>query len=263
MYPGAAYAEVAPILLIRTGEGSVDKPIIGVTISADENKDRTRELNLKEAYFTSIRRAGGEPVAFPMDTPVDKLSDVLSSMKGVLLSGGGDIDPEVFGGLPHPKVYGIDPARDAVEIALAKYCARNKYPLLGICRGTQVINVALGGTLYTDITDQLPGALKHPCYPEKPRNYLAHSVMIKISTHLTAITRQSQMKVNSMHHQGIKDLAPDLTLSAIAPDGLIEGVELMFHPFFLGVQWHPECLPESPSDQAIFSAFVRAANPED
>ncbi len=241
----------------------MSRPKIGVTISSDEIRDRTKELNLKEAYFTSIQRAGGEPVAFPMSTPVEQLPGVISTLKGIVLTGGGDIDPVLFDGQPHPKVYGIDAVRDQIEIELARYCADHKIPLFGICRGLQVINVALGGTLYTDIADQLPGALKHPCYPDYARDYLAHSVMIKVSTHLTAITGQSQMKVNSMHHQGIKDLAPDLTLSAMAPDGLVEGVELMFHPFYLGVQWHPECLPNSPSDQALFSAFIRAANPEE
>ncbi len=241
----------------------MSRPKIGVTISSDEIRDRTKELNLKEAYFSAIQRAGGEPVAFPMDTPDEQLPGVIASLKGVLLSGGGDIDPVLFDGQAHPKVYGIDAVRDHVEIELARYCADHKIPLFGICRGLQVINVALGGTLYTDIADQLPGALKHPCYPDYARDYLAHSVMIKVSTRLTAITGQSQMKVNSMHHQGIKDLAPELTLTAMAPDGLVEGVELMFHPFYLGVQWHPECLPDSPADQALFSAFIRAANPEE
>jgi len=239
------------------------RPKIGITISTDEHRDRTHELNLKEAYFNSIRLAGGEPVAFPMETPIEQIPEVLGTMQGILLSGGGDIDPAIFDGQPHPKVYGVDPVRDQLEIALANYCADNKIPLFGICRGLQVINVALGGTLYTDISDQLPGALKHPCYPEFARDYLAHSVMIKVSTHLTAITEQSQMKVNSMHHQGIKDIAPDLTISAMSPDGLVEGVEFMFHPFFLGVQWHPECLPNSPSDQALFKALIRAATPEE
>jgi putative glutamine amidotransferase len=238
-------------------------PKIGVTTSTDEHHDRTSELKLKEAYFASIRLAGGEPVAFPMDTTDDQIPEVVSKFQGILLTGGGDIDPALFKGETHPNVYGIDPQRDTLEIALVNYCASKNLPLLGICRGLQVINVALGGTLYTDIADQLTGALRHPCYPAYPRDYLAHSVLMSIGTHITAITGQSQMMVNSMHHQGIKELAPDLTMSAIAPDGLVEGVEFMFHPFFIGIQWHPECLPNSPSDRAIFSAFVRAATPEE
>jgi putative glutamine amidotransferase len=239
------------------------KPRIGVTISADETRDRTKELRLKEAYFASVEHAGGEPVAFPMETPVEKVAEAVSSFRGILLTGGADIDPALFNGEPHPRVYGVDPTRDALEIALANYCADHKIPLFGICRGLQIINVALGGSLYTDITDQLPGALKHNCYPDYARDYLAHNVMIKVNTHLTAITELTQMKVNSLHHQGIKDLAPDVTMSAMSPDGLIEGVEFMFHPFFLGVQWHPECLPDSAPNQALFTAFVRAATPEE
>jgi putative glutamine amidotransferase len=238
-------------------------PKIGVTVSTDEHHDRTSELKLKEAYFASIRLAGGEPVVFPMDTPVDKVPEIAATFQGILLTGGGDIDPAIFNGEPHPNVYGIDPQRDLLEIALVNYCASNNLPLLGICRGLQVINVALGGTLYTDITDQLTGALRHSCFPAYPRDYLAHSIHLTVSTRLTAITGQNQIMVNSMHHQGIKNLAPDLTLSAIAPDGLAEGIEFMFHPFLLGVQWHPECLPNSPSDLAIFSAFVRSGTPEE
>jgi putative glutamine amidotransferase len=238
-------------------------PKIGVTISTNEHHDRTSELKLKEAYFASIRAAGGDPVVFPMDTYEKKVPSVASGFQGILLTGGGDIDPALFEGEPHPNIYGIDAYRDTLEIALVNYCASKNLPLLGICRGIQVINVALGGTLFTDIADQLPGALRHPCYPAYPRDYLAHSIHMSVSTHITAITSQSQMMVNSMHHQGIKKLAPDLTMSATAPDGLVEAVEFMFHPFFLGVQWHPECLPNSASDRAIFSAFVRAASPEE
>jgi putative glutamine amidotransferase len=157
----------------------------------------------------------------------------------------------------------VDSDQDELDISLTQWSAEQGKPFFGICRGIQAINVALGGGLYTDIADQLQGALKHPCYPEYARDYLAHSVMIKVNTHLVAITGQTQMMVNSLHHQGIKDLSPDLTLSAMSPDGLVEGVESMFHPFFLGVQWHPECLPESAPNQALFSAFIRAATPEE
>jgi putative glutamine amidotransferase len=198
-----------------------------------------------------------------MHTTVAQIPEIASQFRGILLTGGGDIDPVLFDGEPHPNVYGIDAYRDTLEIALVNYCSSTNLPLLGICRGMQVINVALGGTLYTDIAAQLTGALRHPCYPAYPRDYLAHSVHMSVSTHITAITNQSQMMVNSMHHQGIKKLAPDLTMSAVAADGLVEAVEFMFHPFFVGVQWHPECLPNSPSDRAIFSAFIRAANPEE
>jgi putative glutamine amidotransferase len=98
----------------------------------------------REAYFTSIQRAGGEPVAFPMSTPVEQLPGVISTLKGIVLTGGGDIDPVLFDGQPHPKVYGIDAVRDQIEIELARYCADHRIPLFGICRGLQVINVALG-----------------------------------------------------------------------------------------------------------------------
>ncbi len=153
------------------------KPKIGVTISTDEHHDRTSELNLKEAYFNCIRLAGGEPVAFPMDTPVDQIPEILADHAGASCLPAAVILIRLFLTANRtPKSMALTRSVIMLEIALANYCADNKIPLFGICRGMQVINVALGGTLYTDITDQLTGALRHPCYPEYPRDYLAHSV---------------------------------------------------------------------------------------
>jgi putative glutamine amidotransferase len=121
-----------------------------------------------------------------------------------------------------------------------------------------VINISLGGTLFEDIQEQRPNSLNHQCFPEQPREHLAHSVAIKPNSQLSAILESSTTMVNSMHHQGIDSLAPDLQASAHAPDGLIEAVEILYHPFGLAVQWHPEHLQANATMQTLFHAFVKA-----
>jgi putative glutamine amidotransferase len=133
-------------------------------------------------------------------------------------------------------------------------------PVFGICRGLQVINVALGGTLYEDLDDQFPNALKHDYYDDQPRDYLAHTIRVETDSRLARILGSSSTEVNSLHHQGIRRLAPSLRASAFAPDGLIEATELLEYPFGLAVQWHPECLQAYAPMRHLFQAFVDAAN---
>lgn len=132
-------------------------------------------------------------------------------------------------------------------------------PLLAICRGIQVLNVAQGGTLYQDIGAQVPEAIQHTWYPDHPRNYLAHTVAVTPGTHLARLAGKTTLSVNSGHHQAVKDLAPGLTVSAYAPDQLVEAVEVEGHPFAAGVQWHPEDLaPDDTPSQRLFDALVEA-----
>ncbi|HTX79283.1 MAG TPA: gamma-glutamyl-gamma-aminobutyrate hydrolase family protein, partial [Longilinea sp.] len=150
----------------------------------------------------------------------------------------------------------ISAKRDTVEIELAHLAFERSLPFLGICRGLQVMNVALGGTLYTHILDQLPGALRHS---HLFRDRLHHPVTLEKDSHLIGIVGRSELKVNSLHHQGVKDLAPALQAVAHSPDGLVEAVELAGHPFGLAVQWHPEELQRFDEQRAIFKAFILAA----
>ena len=234
-------------------------PLIGVTTTRTHNAEGSRYVAVTEAYLHAIYKAGGVPVLIPIGLSGEALQLVYSLVQGVLFTGGGDIDPVRFNGVPHEKVYDVYADRDQLEIELVQTTARERTPFLGICRGMQVINVALGGTLYTDISDQLPNALHHPHQDGTPYAYLAHSIQIQKNSRLAAILKADDLMVNSLHHQGVKDVAPGLTTVAQSPDTLVEAVEMPGHPFGVAVQWHPEWLPDSAQMQALFTAFVQAA----
>jgi putative glutamine amidotransferase len=212
-----------------------------------------------EAYVQAITAAGGCPVLIPLGLPAELLNDLLARLDGILFTGGGDIDPAFYGVAPHPKVDGVDLDRDGVELHLLEKAVSQGVPFLGICRGLQLANVGLGGTLYADITAQRPGALRHDYYPDYPRDYPAHTVEVRSGSRLATILNGSHLNVNSLHHQGIDRLAPVLLPVASAPDGIVEAVELPEHPFGLAVQWHPEWLGAQAPMQALFQAFVKAA----
>jgi putative glutamine amidotransferase len=231
-------------------------PIIGITTGRGK-VDGNPTIRLGEAYVQAVLRAGGIPLLLPVgNLPID---EILPHLDGLLLSGGGDIDPVLFGGEPHPKVYGIDRERDALELALVREAVRTKLPFLAICRGIQAVNVALGGTLYTDIYDQLPGALAHPWVEGAPRDHLAHTIQVMPGSRLAELLGGPQVWVNSLHHQGIRSVAAGLNPVAVAQDGLVEAVEVEGHPFGLSVQWHPEALPDLPAMQALFRGLVTAS----
>ena len=217
---------------------------------------------LGQRYLDALHAANALPLILPADTPPQAVPTLLARVDGVLFSGGGDLAPETYGGQSHPQVYGVNPARDALELTLVREVLRQGKPFLGICRGIQVINVALGGTLYEDLADQMPNALPHRRDPRTERTLLAHEVTIAPKSRLAAILGVSRLEVNSLHHQGIRDLAPDLRAVAHAPDGLVEGIEVPEHPFGLAVQWHPEWLYDSDERMAaLFRAFVAACTP--
>jgi putative glutamine amidotransferase len=236
-------------------------PVIGVTSNYFPPKDgKIAVFSVGEAYLQSVQRAGGIPVILPVGLSEHEFPSLLPRLDGLLITGGGDIDPARFGGPQHPRVYDIDTRRDDFEISLVQMAVKKGIPFLGICRGTQVINVALGGTLYTDLADQYPGALKHDNYPGIPRGYLAHRVSICTESRLALILGGDNFQVNSLHHQGLNYLAPDLSAAAFAPDRLIEAVELVGHPFGIGVQWHPEWMQEHEPQRQLFQALVQAAS---
>ena len=241
-------------------------PLIGITTSRSFTEAGRVLISMNEAYVQSVVRAGGVPVLIPTGIPASTWDGILSHLSGVLITGGGDVDPARFNGESHPAVYGIDAERDQIEITLVQKSAAANRPLLGICRGIQVINVALGGTLYADIAGLKPGAIKHDWFPDWPRDTLSHEVTLAEDSqiiHYLGIdhtTHPPAIKVNSMHHQGLRDLAPSLKPVAFSQDGLVEAVELAGHSYGLGVQWHPECLPDSPPMQSLFRSFIIAAN---
>lgn len=238
-------------------------PVIGITTrTAPVPPSSLPSVMLQQSYTNAIRGAGGIPVLIPSDIGEENWETVLGRFDGLLFTGGSDIDPQYFNGVPHPAVYGIDKHRDSIELGFTRAAAAKGIPFLGICRGIQVINVALGGTLYTHIPDQLPGALQHD-YPGEDgipaRTTLAHPVRLESESEFKRIVQEGELRVNSLHHQGIKDISTQLNAAAYSPDGLVEAVELPGHPFGVAVQWHPEWLTDQEPTQRLFKAFVAAA----
>jgi len=233
-------------------------PMIGITTYQGKNDMGYPILALLRAYVDALVRADCVPVLIPVNLTGEYIPVLYERLDGILFTGGGDIGLNYFRGVSHPRVEGIDPERDSIELSLLNTFVGGRKPFLGICRGFQVMVVGLGGTLYTHIDDQMPGAQEHD-YPDFPRTYLAHKVRIESGTRLANILGETNISVNSMHHQGAKDIPKELKPVAFAPDGLIEAIELPDHPFGIGVQWHPEWLIDQPATQKLFRAFVGAA----
>lgn len=234
------------------------KPIIGITTNNTTNSYGQPIVLLQRAYVKAVMDAGGVPLLIPSLVAEDGWDAVYSRLDGVLFSGGGDISLDYFRGDLHPRIDDVDLERDSVEVKMVQAAASDGKPFLGICRGIQMINVALGGTLYTHIPDQLPNALDHD-YPGNKRTVLVHEVKIEEGTHVAEIYGDPIIQVNSLHHQGLKDIAASLRVAGHSPDGLVEAVELPDHPFGLAVQWHPEWLTDQESTRNLFRKFIQAA----
>lgn len=235
------------------------RPLIGLTVYDGLSQSRLPISAINTAYVEAIRQAGGLPVLIPNQIHDGEWRDLYPRLNGILFTGGGDISLAYFGGSPHPKIDEVDENRDSLELSLFRQAAKEGKPFLGICRGCQLANVALGGTLYTHVQDQLPGALKHDWYPDVPRTTIAHPVKVDEGSRSAKIFGEPILQVNSLHHQGIKDLAPSLAAVGFAPDNLVEVVELADHPFGIAVQWHPEWLTDQQPMRRLFSAFVEAS----
>jgi putative glutamine amidotransferase len=186
---------------------------------------------------------------------------IYGRLDGLLLPGGVDVAPALYGEDPHPKLGKVEGPLDEAELVLARWALADGLPLLGVCRGIQTLNVAAGGTLYQDLPSQYPGALRHSCSPpDYPRQHRAHAVHVEPGSRLATILNAHETMVNSRHHQAVKDLAPGFVVSARAPDGVIEGIEGEDERFAVGIQWHPESLAaDDPQMLALFQALVRAA----
>jgi len=236
----------------------VTRPAIGVTI---ENARQEPEVfRLREDYVRSVETAGGLPLVLAPGRPEDA-AEVLGRVDALLLTGGADLDPKYYGEKPHPQLGPTFEERDAFELALVREALRRDLPLLAICRGHQVLNVAMGGTLVQDIPSQLPGAGAHD--PDVERWETCHEVEILPGTRLREILGTERVAVNSFHHQSVKGLGGDLVLSARSPDGVVEGIELPrgTRRFVLGVQWHPESFWDHPPGfGSLFEALVRAVD---
>jgi putative glutamine amidotransferase len=207
-------------------------------------------------YEESVRRAGGDVRA--LVRTADSPADIVASVQGVLLTGGGDVLPAIYGAIAHPTFDPAEPGRDEYEIELVRLALAADLPVFAICRGIQVLNVALGGTLHQDIASDLRSPIAHT--QRERREQPTHAVKVQEDSRLAELLGQLEVEVNSFHHQAIKDLGRGLRAVGAAPDGVVEGAEVVGHPFAVAVQWHPEeLIGHDPASRNLFRAVVEAA----
>ena len=234
-------------------------PLIGVSTSISVGKYPERAY-VNTAYLRAIQQAGGIPLLLPPPLDPDPLAVLWQRLDGLVLTGGDDIDPARFGEAPHPRTTGVSESHDTLEIALVHRALEDDVPLFAICRGLQVVNVALGGSLYQDIADQTGSAIEHS--QKERRDQPTHAVKVMgEGTRLGKILGALELNVNSMHHQAIKKLGKGLREVGWAPDGVIEAAELEdSQRFLVGVQWHPEELVgRDPAARNLFASVVDEA----
>jgi putative glutamine amidotransferase len=260
--------ESTRIARLSVGTGGFDVrhgPVIGIATQTVEAVpgELPPGWAMGQCYVRVLVGVGALPWLIPLLHGNEMtLRAIYDRLDGVFLTGGADIDPTAYGEERHPSCQHTDPARDWTELRLIRWALADHKPLFGICRGIQAINVACGGSLYQDVGEQLPHAIKHnysPTTDHTARDYLAHPVRLASGSRVGRLLGIEQIEVNSMHHQGIKGLAPGLTATAFAPDGLVESIERTDNCFQIGVQWHPEEMAESHPMRRLFSAFVEAA----
>jgi putative glutamine amidotransferase len=236
----------------------VSIPVIGIPAGPDPvpHPEADPVWMQFRVYVDALSAAGGAPLLIPPSLGETALRAVFDRCDGLCLAGGPDVDPSRYGVPADPVARVVcDPVRDRCEFMLAGWAVEGDRPVLGICRGAEVLNVVFGGTLWQDIPTQRPGDVVHI---HEPMQESAHSLAVVEGSRLASVIGGRSLLVNSTHHQGIRDLGAGLVASAHAPDGLVEGIEAPGRRFVLGVQWHPEEIADRPASRALFSAFVEA-----
>ena len=241
------------------------RPIIGITSDFHPGNHQGFSSRGEPTYFLRARYVdavsdlGGIPFILPITDDPKLQAELLRRTDGLLITGSGpDLDPRLYGERPTARFKIMSKQRSAFELGLAKQALKLDRPILGICGGLQLLNVAMGGSLIQDIATQMPGALTHR--QETAATQVSHRVKITRGTHLYKILRTGMLKVNSSHHQAPKKLAPGWVVNAVASDGIIEGLESPRHRFAIGVQWHPESLyQKDPASRRLFKAFLKEA----
>jgi len=234
-------------------------PVIGLTLSASVEPDLRPVLTRNRAYFDALEGAGATPLAISASLSEERLRDLYALCDGICLPGGPDVEPRLYGEETRADcAVAVDTELDRAEMLLVRWALDDDKPLLAICRGAQVLNVAMGGTLWQDVGTML--ATEHDHYPSSARGKLTHSIAVAPASHLRAIAGSEVVEVNSIHHQAVREVGGDLVITARAHDGLVEAVEHPGRRFVLGLQCHPEELYlERPWANRLFADFVAAA----
>lgn len=244
----------------------MSKPLIGLTsftswtVPSSATGTASARSAVNQSYIDAISAAGGTPILLPIGLDAESLRQVYGLLDGLLLPGGVDVAPRHYAQDPHPGLGEVDEGRDALELDVLDWALADDLPVLGICRGIQVLAVAAGGTLYQDIPSQLPEAARHEVR-EHGSHHLAHEVNIAPGSRLAAVIGLTHTGVNTFHHQSVQTPPPGFIVSATSPDGIIEAIEAPGHRFTIGVQCHPEGLWNTtvPEFARLFAAFVQAA----
>lgn len=231
------------------------RKLIGVTGSVFSNRSGVDGIFAGDDYTAAIAEAGALPLVLPMGLQGEAVESLADQLDGLLLTGGVDLDPAYFGEEPIPQLGEVSPVRDEMEWQLTEaFLARDK-PIFAICRGIQIVNAVAGGTLYQDLHAQKRGVLQHT--QRAPRWHASHEVMLAAGSKLAAIFGTERIRVNSFHHQAIREAAPGFLVTAVAQDGVIEAVESVRHRYVVGVQWHPENMwRRQPIVHKLFQTFV-------
>jgi putative glutamine amidotransferase len=240
-----------------------NRPLIGIPAASQRDPEyvATPIYRFNGLYPAALAACGADPIVIGLDLPADSLRSIYARLDGLCLSGGVDVEPREYGEQPHPKLGNVDGPRDATELTLARWALRDDLPILGICRGIQLLNVAAGGSLYQDIGAQVEGALRHDYQlAESPWERCTHTVQVVKGSKIEDVLGSTEALTNSFHHQAVKRLGEGLVATARAGDGIVEAVEDPTHRFVIGVQWHPEGMYRSdPAARRLFAEFVDAA----
>ena len=235
-------------------------PLIGLPTLAIPPGPKPPRYGINQTYVRALAAAGCAPVLIPILDDDERLRAIYERLDGIVFPGGADVAPHQYGEEPIDNLNVVESERDRVELRLARWAFDDDLPTLGICRGQQLINVALGGTLFQDLIHQGATTVEHSDKDGRARNKLIHRVRIDPESRLAQLIDETGVEVNSLHHQAVKDVASALRVTGTADDGVIEALESPDRRFLIAVQWHPEEIDDVPWVRRLFEGFVRAAS---
>jgi putative glutamine amidotransferase len=237
-------------------------PLVGLPTLAIPPGPKPPRFGINQSYVRALTAAGCAPVLIPILDDDERLRAIYDRLDGIVFPGGADVAPQEYGEEPIDNLNVVEAPRDRTELTLARWAFADDLPTLGICRGQQLLNVALGGSLYQDLRHQGVTAVEHSDADGRVRNALLHRVRLDPASRLAQLIDETSIEVNSLHHQAVKVVAAPLKTSGTSDDGVIEALESDDRRFLIAVQWHPEEIDDLPWVQRLFAGFARAASGE-